>query len=161
MCYTERKAALVVRSYQDGDMAHTAENHEQMNTDHIKVLVKSAYALSLIAHLRQHPQMHRRNKVSSLDVIQWILRRLLVHHELSTMIKTTRCQSRRKMSSAEKRKVDETAKSLRASLPRTTLPHASSLRPDDETHEQLTRSAKPARTAKTENETLQDVSFLL
>ena len=53
--------------------------------------------------------------------------------------------------SAEKRKVDETAKELRA---------PSSSRPADETHEQLTRSTKQARTAKKGVETLQDVSFL-
>ena len=64
------------------------------------------------------------------------------------------------MTSAEKRKVDETAKELRASLPKTTSPHANSLRHDDETHEHLTGSVKQARTTKTEVETLQDVSFL-
>ena len=64
------------------------------------------------------------------------------------------------MMSAEKRKVDETAKELRASLPITASSHASSLQSDDETHEQLTRSVKQARTTKTEVETLPDVSFL-
>ena len=65
------------------------------------------------------------------------------------------------MTSAEKRKVDETAKELRAPLPITAPPYASSLRSDDETHGQLTRSAKQVRTTKTEIEALQDVSFLL
>ena len=37
------------------------------------------------------------------------------------------------LTSAEKRKADETAKSLRASLPTADSSHASSLRPDDET----------------------------
>ena len=39
---------------------------------------------------------------------------------------------------AEKRKVDETAKESRAPLPITTFPHASSTRPEDESHEQHT-----------------------
>ena len=64
------------------------------------------------------------------------------------------------MTSAENRKEDETAKEFRASLPIATSSHVSSLRPDDETHEQLTRSVKQARTTKTRVETLQDVSFL-
>ena len=49
---------------------------------------------------------------------------------------------------------------LRALLPITASPHASSLRLDDETQEQLTRSVKQARTTKTEVAKLQDVSFL-
>ena len=48
MYYTEKKAALVVRSYQVEDMAHTAETHEQMNTDYIGLLVQNPYPLSLI-----------------------------------------------------------------------------------------------------------------
>ena len=53
------------------------------------------------------------------------------------------------MTSAGKRKVDETAKELRASLPKPASSHASSLRLDDETQEQLTRSGKQARTTMT------------
>ena len=64
------------------------------------------------------------------------------------------------MTRAEKRKADETAKELRASLPIAGSSHASSLRLDDETQEQLVRSAKQARTTKTGVETLQDVSYL-
>ena len=63
------------------------------------------------------------------------------------------------MTSAEKRAVNETAKELRASLPITTSSHVSSLRLDDETHEQLPRSVKQTRATKAEVETLQDVSF--
>ena len=51
-------------------------------------------------------------------------------------------------------------KQLRALLPITASSHASSLRLDDETQEQLARSSKQARTTKTGVETLQDVSFL-
>ena len=61
---------------------------------------------------------------------------------------------------AEKRKVDETAKELRALLSITTSSHASSSRPDDETHEQLTRSTRQARITKTRAEAPQDVPFL-
>ena len=61
---------------------------------------------------------------------------------------------------AEKRKADETAKVLRAPLPRTTFSHARSSRPDDETHEQSARSTKQARITKTRAEAPQDVSFL-
>ena len=47
------------------------------------------------------------------------------------------------MTTAETRKVDETAKDLRASLPITASPHARSSRSDDdETHGQFARSAK-------------------
>ena len=61
---------------------------------------------------------------------------------------------------AEKRKVDGTAKELRAPLPITTSSHATSSRPDDETHEQLTRFTKQARITKTRAEAPQDVSIL-
>ena len=64
---------------------------------------------------------------------------------------------------AEKRKeiqTDETAKELRAPLPKADSSHASSLRLVDETQEQLARSAKQARTTKMGVEKLQDVSFL-
>ena len=61
---------------------------------------------------------------------------------------------------AEKRKVDETAKELRAPLPITTSSHASSSRLDDDTHEQPTCSTKQARITKTRAEAPQDVSFL-
>ena len=61
---------------------------------------------------------------------------------------------------AEKRKVDETAKELRAPLPITTSSRASSSRPDDEIYKQLTRSSKQARITKTRAEAAQDVSFL-
>ena len=55
------------------------------------------------------------------------------------------------MTTAETRKVDETAKELRASLPITASPHARSSRSDDdETHGQFARSAKQARITKTE-----------
>ena len=67
------------------------------------------------------------------------------------------------LTSAEKRKKahkDESAKVLRALLPITASSHASSLRLDDETQEQLARSSKQARTTKTGVETLPDVSFL-
>ena len=63
------------------------------------------------------------------------------------------------MTSAERRKVDETAKELRASLPVTASSHVSSLRRDDETQEQFTSSVKQARSTKRGVETLQDVSF--
>ena len=61
----------------------------------------------------------------------------------------------------EKRKeiqTDETAKELRAQLPKADLSYASSLRPSDETEEQLDRSSKQARTAQKGVETLQDFS---
>ena len=61
------------------------------------------------------------------------------------------------MTSAEKRKVDESVKKLRASLAITASSHASSLRPDDAKNS--TTPSKQARTKKTEVETLQDVSF--
>ena len=51
---------------------------------------------------------------------------------------------------AEKRKVDETAKELRALLPITTSSQASSSRLDDNTHEQPTRSTKQARITRRE-----------
>ena len=63
----------------------------------------------------------------------------------------------------EKRKeiqMDDTAKELRAMLLVTDSSLASSLRPSDETQEQLERSSKRTRTAKKEVETLQDVSYL-
>ena len=50
------------------------------------------------------------------------------------------------------------AKELRASLPKAASSHASSLRLDDETKEQLVRFAKQARTTKKGVGTLQDVS---
>ena len=56
--------------------------------------------------------------------------------------------------------MDETAKELRAPLQIAASSHASSLRPADETQEQLVRSAKQARKTKIGVETLQDVSFL-
>ena len=65
--------------------------------------------------------------------------------------------------SAEKRQEihkDESARALRASLPITASSHSSSPRPDEETQEQLIRSAKQARNTKTGVETLQDVSLL-
>ena len=64
---------------------------------------------------------------------------------------------------AEKRKnvqTDETAKELRAPLPIAASSHASSLRPSDETQEQLVRSSKQARTGKNRVGTLQVVSYL-
>ena len=67
------------------------------------------------------------------------------------------------ITSAGKRKelhTDGSAKELQASLPITASSRASSLRPDDETQQELTRSAKQATTTKTEVETLQNVSFL-
>ena len=64
------------------------------------------------------------------------------------------------MTRAEKRKADESAKALRASLPIAASSHASLLRLDDETQEQLVRSAEQARTTKTGVETPQDVSYL-
>ena len=64
------------------------------------------------------------------------------------------------MTSAEKRKADEIAKELRASLPTADSSHASSLHPDDEAQDQFVRSSTQARTTKTRVETLQDVSFL-
>ena len=67
------------------------------------------------------------------------------------------------ITSAENRKKthkDESAKVLRALLPITASSHASSLRLDDETQEQLARSPKQARTTRTGVETLPDVSFL-
>ena len=53
------------------------------------------------------------------------------------------------MTSAEKRKADETAKELRASLPTADSSHASSLHPDDEAQDQFVRSSTQARTTKT------------
>ena len=53
--------------------------------------------------------------------------------------------------SAEKRKADGTAKDLRAPLPRTTSCHASSSRPDDESHDQLTRSTETGQNRKDES----------
>ena len=61
---------------------------------------------------------------------------------------------------AEKRKVDDTAKALRAPLPTATSSHASSSRLDDETHEQLTCSTKQVRITRTRAEAPLDVSFL-
>ena len=55
------------------------------------------------------------------------------------------------ITSAEKRKkiqTDETAKELRARLPKAASLYASSLRPSDETQEQFVRSSKQARTKK-------------
>ena len=60
--------------------------------------------------------------------------------------------------SAEKRKVDETAKEVQALLPITTFSHASSTRSENETHEQLIRFVIQARIARTRAEALQDVS---
>ena len=56
--------------------------------------------------------------------------------------------------------MDETANGLRATLPVTDSSLASSVRPSDETQEQLERSLKQARTAKNGVDTLQDVSYL-
>ena len=61
---------------------------------------------------------------------------------------------------AEKRKMDETAKELRALLPITTFSHASSTRPEDETHEQLARFTIQARIARMSAEASQDVSSM-
>ena len=60
--------------------------------------------------------------------------------------------------SAEKRKLDETAEELRVPLPVTTFSHASSTRPENETYEQLTRFTIQARIARTRAEAPQDVS---
>ena len=68
-----------------------------------------------------------------------------------------------RITSAEKRKeihMDESAKELRASMSITASSHASSSRPDDETKEQLVRSAKESRTTKTGVKALQDVSSM-
>ena len=59
----------------------------------------------------------------------------------------------------ESRKADETAKELRAPLAITTFSHASSPRPEDETHEQLTRSAIQVRIARTRAEAPQRCLF--
>ena len=63
------------------------------------------------------------------------------------------------MTSAGKRKADETAKGLRALWPKAAPLHESSLRPDDETQGHLVRSVTQARTTKTGVERFQDVSF--
>ena len=67
------------------------------------------------------------------------------------------------MTRAEKRKeilTPETTKVLRALLPKAASSHASSLRPSDETQEELVRSSKQVRTAKKGVEALQDVSYV-
>ena len=101
-----------------------------------------------VLHLLQGTLRHK--KASSMNALRFTIRQLLIHHEMAEPTH---------MTSAEKRAVNETAKELRASLPITTSSHVSSLRLDDETHEQLTRSVKQTRTTKAEFETLQDVSF--
>ena len=60
--------------------------------------------------------------------------------------------------SAEKRNVNETAKELRVPLPITTFSRANSTRPENETHEQLTRITIQARIARTRADAPQDVS---
>ena len=60
-----------------------------------------------------------------MNAHHFTIRQLLTHHELPMMNKTTKCESRTHMTSAEKRKVDETAKELRASLPIAASSHAS------------------------------------
>ena len=70
---------------------------------------------------------------------------------------------RTQLTRAEKRKeiqTDETANELRAPLPAADSSHASSLRPSDETQEQIERSSKQPRPAKKGVETLQYVSYL-
>ena len=83
---------------------------------------------------------------------------LLTHAQLSMMIKTMKCLSQHNTTSAEQRKVDETAKEARAHLPLTTFSNASSARPENETHEQFTRFTIQARIARTRAEAPQDVS---
>ena len=69
--------------------------------------------------LQQKP---RHDKASSMNVLLLIVRRLLTHHELLMMNKTMKMSEPTQTTTAEKWKVDETAKELRASLP-TTSPH--------------------------------------
>ena len=57
--------------------------------------------------------------------------------------------------------MDETVKELRAMLLITDSSLACSLRPSDETQEQLERSSKRTRTVRKRAETLQDISYLL
>ena len=101
--------------------------------------------------------------VSMMNVLHSIFGQLQTRHEVSKMSKTTKCKSQREWGNAEKRKeihTDESAKESRAPLPLAASSHASSLRPDGETREQLVGSAKQAITTKTGVETLEDVPFL-
>ena len=96
------------------------------------------------------------------------IRPLLTHHEIANEGEDEDEQDDEmseptQLTRTEKRKeiqMDETAKELRAVLPVTDSSLASSLRPSDETQEQLERSSKQARTAKKGVETQQDVSHL-
>ena len=86
---------------------------------------------------------------------------LLIHHELEIDDdQDDEMSEQTQTTSAEKRKVDETAKELRVPLPITTLSlsHANSTRPENETQEQLTRFMIQARIARTSAEAPQDVS---
>ena len=74
--------------------------------------------------------------------------------ELSEPTQLTRTEKRKEIH------MDERAKELRAMLFVTDSSLASSVRPSDETQEQLERSLKQARTAKNGVDTLQDVSYL-
>ena len=69
--------------------------------------------------------------------------------ELSELTQMTRAEKRKKI------QTDETAKELRAPLPKAASSHESSLPPSDETQGQLVRSSKQVRTAKKGVETLQ------
>ena len=74
--------------------------------------------------------------------------------EMSEPTQLTRTEKRKEI------QTDDTAKELRALFPVADSSFASSLRPSDETKEQLEPSSKQVRTAKNGVETLQDVSCL-
>ena len=111
---------------------------------------KSSASLAADAHTQQG-LIDERN---SIDILTAADSSRIVENEQDVEMSEPR-----QITSAEKRKVDETAKELRALLPRAASPHASSSRSDTETQEQFATSAKQARTTKTGVETLQDVPF--
>ena len=85
----------------------------------------------------------------------------MTRHELSK-VSDDETSELTPITSAEKRKKthkDESTKVLRTLLPQTASSHASLLRLDDETQEELARSQ--ARTTKTAAEMLEYVSFML
>ena len=67
MCHTEKKLRLFLDHINLKTWPQSAENHEQMNTDSIGVLVQNPYALSLIAHVRAHPQSYLLSTTSKRD----------------------------------------------------------------------------------------------
>ena len=129
-------------------------------TTHVRLFaILYPYALPLTAYVHAHQRRH--NKVSLTNVPRWMFRRLF-----KPSPNCRGCSRRRNVRAnthvdcRETKMWTKQQKELRALLPITASSQASSLRPDDEAREQLTRSLKQARTTSTGVETLQDVSFL-